>query len=225
MFHPVRLAPGIVIEQLAGDLLVFVPGGEVLRLSGAAADVLLEVQAGQKVDLSHPSVADLLQSGVVVAPGLSRRSFIKAGAIGAGAGVAVVALPTIAAAASPAEAETQLATFVILTATDWVEGTDTFKLGHGVGPPPPRRIDPDPFPTTGTTGTYTVRGLELAMIFDADGNSGLGTWDTVALPTGTNYTTLDTFLNDIDDENAPNAERGSLTWRFGGINFLANHFL
>lgn len=101
MAHLVTLASGVVLEQLAGEVLVVVPGNDVVRLSGAPADLVLDLQAGKHVDSSHPSVSNLAQLGIVTVSGLSRRSLLKAGAIGAGAGITVLSMPSVAAASSP----------------------------------------------------------------------------------------------------------------------------
>jgi len=95
------LTPGVIVERVGDDLMVIVPGStDVVQLSGPPADVLLDVQAGRKIDSTEPALRDLVDLGVVTAPGLSRRGLIKAGAIGAGAGIAVLAMPGVAAASS-----------------------------------------------------------------------------------------------------------------------------
>ena len=96
----VNLSSGIVVEELADEVLVFVPGNDAIRLSGEPAEVVLNLQAGKHVDSSNPSVSDLAQLGVVTVNGFSRRSLVKAGAIGLGAGVAVLAMPGVASASS-----------------------------------------------------------------------------------------------------------------------------
>lgn len=95
-----RVVPGVVVEELGGDLMVMVPGSpEVLTLSGESARVLRQVQAGEAV-ASHDAVSELIDRGVLQATKLSRRGLIKAGAVGAGAGIAVMAMPGVAAASS-----------------------------------------------------------------------------------------------------------------------------
>ena len=223
MKKTLTLAPGAVIEPVGNDVMVMMPGNtDILRISGPAADTLRTIVAGQPVDPSTPTVLELADQGIIQTSWMSRRGLIRAGAIGAGAGIAVLAMPTAAAAASPAEVETRLATFNIPTTEQLTEG-DPFNLSHQ-GPPPPRTIVPDPFPTTGTTGTYSVRGLVLAMVFDADGNDGAGMWSTVPAA-GNDRDTLNTFIADKEAGNVPFADRGTLTWTFEGINFVANHFL
>jgi len=101
--------PGVIVERVGDDLLVIVPGNsEVVALSGLPAQVLLDVKVGQRVDSTDPALRDLIDLGIVSAPGFSRRGLLKAGAIGAAAGVAVLAMPGVAAAAS---ASCQSATF------------------------------------------------------------------------------------------------------------------
>ena len=119
MAHLVTLASGVVLEQLAGEVLVVVPGNDVVRLSGAPADLVLDLQAGKQVDSSHPSVSDLAQLGVVTVSGLSRRSLLKAGAIGAGAGITVLSMPNVAAASSPSTSTSSPSTST--SSINWIE--------------------------------------------------------------------------------------------------------
>jgi hypothetical protein len=103
MLRKLSLNPGVVIEPVGQELLVVVPGNQdVLRLSGAPAEALLDIQAGRTLDSHNPVVSDLVELGFVSTPDVSRRGLIKAGAIGAGAGIAVLAMPSVAAAASVA---------------------------------------------------------------------------------------------------------------------------
>jgi hypothetical protein len=95
------LTTGVVVERVGDDLMVVIPGNnDVVTLSGRPAAVLLDVKAGKKVDTADPALRDLVDCGILSAPGLSRRGLIKAGAIGAGAGIAVLAMPGVVAAAS-----------------------------------------------------------------------------------------------------------------------------
>jgi hypothetical protein len=99
-----RVVPGVVVEELGGNLMVMVPGlSGVLTLSGESARVLRQVQAGEAV-VSHDAVSELIDRGVLQEKAMSRRGLIKAGAVGAGAGIAVMAMPGVAAAASVASA-------------------------------------------------------------------------------------------------------------------------
>jgi hypothetical protein len=102
MTKMVSLAAGVVVERVGDDLMVIVPGHtDVVKLSGASAAVLLDVQAGTPVSSNDTVVEELVDLGIVSAPGLSRRGLIKVGAIGAGAaGIAVLAMPGVAAASS-----------------------------------------------------------------------------------------------------------------------------
>jgi len=101
MFEKYSIPPGVLIERVGDDVLVVVPGAnDLVKLSGAAADVLLSVQEGRTVPGSERALADLEQLGVLISSGVSRRGLIKAGAIAAGAGIAVLAMPTAAMAAS-----------------------------------------------------------------------------------------------------------------------------
>ena len=96
------IAPGVMIESIAEDLLVMVPGREqVLRLSGEAAELVRTVQAGGQVDLSSDSAVELVELGVVGGvTALSRRGLLRAGAVGTGIGMAALAMPSVAAAVS-----------------------------------------------------------------------------------------------------------------------------
>ena len=95
------LTAGVIVERVGDDLMVVVPGNsDVVSLSGRPAEMLLDVKAGRKVDSSDPVFRDLIDLGVISAPGLSRRGLIRAGAVGAGAGIAVLAMPGVAAASS-----------------------------------------------------------------------------------------------------------------------------
>jgi hypothetical protein len=101
MLRSVSLAAGVVVERVGGGLMVIVPGdSNVVSLTGRPAEVLSNVEASRKADLADPAVRDLVELGIVTAPGLSRRGLIKAGAISAGAGIAVLAVPGAAAASS-----------------------------------------------------------------------------------------------------------------------------
>ena len=94
---------GVVFEQVGGELMVVVPGRtDVVKLTGEAAEVFLDVQAGRTSPASAQLTSDLEALGIIEASGMSRRGLIKAGAIGAGAGIAVMAMPGVAAAASGA---------------------------------------------------------------------------------------------------------------------------
>ena len=92
---------GVVSERVGGELMVVVPGRtEVVTLTGDAADVFLDVQAGKTPHASEKLMNDLEGLGLVQITGVSRRGLIKASAIGASAGIAVMAMPGVAAAAS-----------------------------------------------------------------------------------------------------------------------------
>jgi hypothetical protein len=101
MSTDVSLVAGLVVERVGDDLMVIVPGNsDVVSLSGRPAEVLSDVEAGRQVDSTNPALLDLVDLGIVSAPGLSRRGLIKAGAVGVGVGVASLALPTAAFASS-----------------------------------------------------------------------------------------------------------------------------
>ena len=95
------LPPGVIVERVGDDLMVVLPGNsDVVSLSGRPAEILLDVKTGRRVDCSDPVLRELVDLGVISAPGLSRRGLIRAGAVGAGAGIAVLAMPGVAAASS-----------------------------------------------------------------------------------------------------------------------------
>jgi hypothetical protein len=95
------LTPGVLIERVGDDLMVIVPGkDDFVRLSGHVAGVLLDIQAGRRVTRDDLALLHLIELGVVVAPGISRRGLIRAGSVGVATGVAVMALPAVAAASS-----------------------------------------------------------------------------------------------------------------------------
>jgi hypothetical protein len=95
---------GVVCERVGDELMIVVPGRtEVVKLTGEAADVFLDVQAGKTPHVSVTLTSELEALGIIEAAGMSRRGLIKAGAIGAGAGIAVLAMPSVAAANSSEE--------------------------------------------------------------------------------------------------------------------------
>ena len=101
----VKLAAHVIVEWVGADLLLCSPkSGRVSRITGAHPEVTESLASGGSVPVtSHPDLLSLVQEGTLVQyQGLSRRSLVKAGAIGAGAGIAVLAMPTVAAASSVA---------------------------------------------------------------------------------------------------------------------------
>jgi hypothetical protein len=111
-YSQVTISSGVISERVGNELLVIVPGRtDTVRLTGHAADLFLDIQAGTKVDTADLVVADLVDLGITQASGMSRRGLIKAGAIGAGAGIAVLAMPGVAAAASTAVIRYELGNF------------------------------------------------------------------------------------------------------------------
>lgn len=97
----ITVPTGVVAERVGHELMVLVPGrAEVVKLTGEAAEVFLDIQAGRAVQASDDIVSGLEAQGVIEIPGVSRRGLIKVGAIGTGVGIAVLAMPSVAAAAS-----------------------------------------------------------------------------------------------------------------------------
>ena len=124
------LTAGVIVERVGDDLMVVVPGNsDVVSLSGRPAEMLLDVKTGRKVDSSDPALRDLVDLGVISAPGLSRRGLIRVGAVGAGAGIAVLAMPGVAAASSTSGGgNTSSATAVLLLTSNLWNGS-----GHDLG--------------------------------------------------------------------------------------------
>jgi hypothetical protein len=99
--NKLAIASGVIIERVGDDLVVFVPGSaETVKLTEPAADAVVAIQAGQRVDTDTAIVSDLVDLGIIEASGISRRGLITAGALGAGTAIAVLSLPTAAAASS-----------------------------------------------------------------------------------------------------------------------------
>jgi hypothetical protein len=113
MASQITVCDGLVVEQIGDELLVVVPGqSDVVRLTGEVAEVFQAIRSGHSVSGHGQIVTTLADLGLVVVPsGLSRRSLVKAGAVGAGVGIAVLAMPTVAAASS--------ASVVTLTGGTW----------------------------------------------------------------------------------------------------------
>jgi hypothetical protein len=130
MASQVTVCDGLVVEQVGDELLVVVPGqSDVVRLTGEVAEVFQAIRSGHSVTGHGQIVTTLADLGLVVVPsGLSRRSLVKAGAVGAGVGIAVLAMPTVAAASS--------ASVVTLTGGTWSWGL----FGDPEGEPPERGV-------------------------------------------------------------------------------------
>ena len=101
MSADIRLVPGVFVERVGDDVVVLVPGrDESLRFSGDHANTVDAISRGDTRGVDAEIFDQLVQFGVVIAPGLSRRGLVRAGAIGAGAGIALLSLPGVAAASS-----------------------------------------------------------------------------------------------------------------------------
>ena len=106
----VQVVSGVSHEVVADQVIVYVPGvghespRTAVQLSGDTADVFLRVVSGDEgVTVETEHVSELVAVGVLVSEGsnvLSRRSALKAGAVGVGVGITVLALPQAAAASS-----------------------------------------------------------------------------------------------------------------------------
>lgn len=98
----VRFVDGVVVDVVGEDYVVLTPGGEVVRLSGAAAASVRRMLE----DASSLTSADrelLVSTGLVepFAGGVSRRGVVLGAAAVAGGGVVALSLPVAAAASSP----------------------------------------------------------------------------------------------------------------------------
>ena len=97
----ISLAKGLLIERIGGALLVVVPGkSEVIRLDGEAAELVVALSESRALEADETLLSELRELGIVGAAGLSRRSLVKAGAVGIGAGIAVLSMPSVAVASS-----------------------------------------------------------------------------------------------------------------------------
>jgi hypothetical protein len=228
----VSLAQGVVVEDIAGDVLVMVPGSaDVMRLTGGAADVVRTVLSGDVV-VPNDTVSELIDRGVLTSRGgVSRRSVVTAGAVGAGAGIAVLSMPGVAAASSgpsgggSGDASTRIAVsgfYAWEIADEGPAGDDWHWYLFFVAPKGSvdKTQDPFDFPDVGTPSSLTFSGGNISSEtagmfahkgtdFDGEGasDSVLWVWDP-DLPVAT---------NDPDDkanETALLAERDGINDRF-----------
>lgn len=129
-----RLVQGVLVERVGDDVVVLIPGrDEFLRFSGDHANTLKAILRGNTGGVDAEVVDQLVRFGVVIAPGVSRRGLIRAGAIGAGAGVAIMAIPSVAAASSirtPSIQWTELRGWFF----DYGNGSWGFEVGEGYVP-------------------------------------------------------------------------------------------
>lgn len=195
----VLLVTGVVIERVGDGLMVIVPGkSDVVSLSGRAAEVLADVEAGRKVDSTDSALRDLVDLGIVSAPGLSRRGLFV-GAIGAGAGIAVLALPSPAMAASASVQEIAIGDVF----PGIVAETNVISI----------QIISSEFPdslSAGVAGVYTTRqGRNFAMASNAFRSF---------LVTGTPTT-------DDDHDELSDLRGGTLTFEFGGVRYTGTHVI
>jgi hypothetical protein len=105
MNSPLRVAPGVVVEQVGKDLLVVAPGSsDVVKLDGSAADVFRAIEAGRPITGATDIIENLQSAGIIETPAaVSRRSLIRVGTLGVGAGFAVLSMPGVAMASSRPE--------------------------------------------------------------------------------------------------------------------------
>jgi hypothetical protein len=159
---------GVVCERVGDELMIVVPGhAEVVKLTGEAADVFLDVQAGKTPHPSATLISELEALGIIETGGMSRRGLIKAGAIGAGAGIAVLAMPGVAAASSGlVDPDSGLRVVEMgefgLTSGDPIGGQPTYRRvnlgGWFLLDPPISLVIPD-----GSIGTFRFLGQETVL--------------------------------------------------------------
>ena len=201
------VTPGVIIEDLGSESVVFVPGAsEVLTLSGVAATVVRRIRNGESAGNGGAVVSDLVARGVIQPAGdISRRSVVRAGVIGAGAGIAALAMPSVAAASSTGDGG---------SSGGGATGVFYFIASHGSGAggfyfePQPNSalVEINDFRTTnGVAVTLTLdtgqttspfNGVEfiLSPATSGDfGNSVVGTWEL-----GPGETRTQTFLRQPD---------------------------
>lgn len=193
----VSLVAGVVIGRVDDDLMVIVPGdSDVVSLSGRPAQVLADVEAGRKVDSTDSALRDLVDLGIVSAPGLSRRGLFV-GAIGAGAGIAVLALPSPAMAASASVQEIRIDNLFagITTVTNVI----SIQI-----------LSPE-FPdglSAGVAGVYTtLQGRDFAMA-----HNGINSFMVTGTPT-----------TDDDHDELSDLVGGTLRFEFGGVSYIGTH--
>lgn len=156
----VTLAPGVVLEELGREVMVLVPGSsKALTLSGDAAEIVRSVEFGESVQ-SNRVVQELLNLGVLEDSGVSRRTLVRASAIGAGAAIAVMVMPAVSYADSaPSESPLTLGEIV----QSGVPIVVSFQApgGQSAGV------------TNGTAGTFTNKiGQAVTMTWDGSIWSG-----------------------------------------------------
>ena len=103
MHGSISLRDGLISESLNGEMVVLdSAAGVVHRLSGPALDVVALVAEGESdVPAEYSDTVDhLLELGIVVARGMSRRTVLRAGTAAAAVGIVTLVLPSAAAASS-----------------------------------------------------------------------------------------------------------------------------
>jgi hypothetical protein len=160
------IVPGVVIEYIDREAMVLLPGStSVMRLNAEQARTLRAIESDRSSTVSVQTAQSLIQAGIVAThPSMSRRSLIKAGAIGAGAGIAVMAMPSVAAASSGPSGDF---TFIVSRDNGTTVGEVKF-LNQGSAPPPADMTD----------GTLTGGGVSQTFRwFDVD-----VAWIAVGIP-------------------------------------------
>ena len=193
----VQVVSGVSHEVVADQVIVYVPGvghespRTAVQLSGDTADVFLRVVSGDEgVTVETEHVSELVAVGVLVSEGsnvFSRRSALKAGAVGVGAGITVLALPQAAAASSvPIELQgtwffdEDLMIFIASEGDEEVTGDPgPLTVDRITGPIPflviklerliwEREFDPFPDVSGELIGTFTSGGKHYRVTFEQD---------------------------------------------------------
>jgi hypothetical protein len=216
------VAKDIVVENLGDDLLVMVPGHpDVVRLTGAAADTVRAVKAGEPVDAESEIVVELSERGIVRSSHpITRRGLVKAGAIGAGAGIAVLSMPSVAAAASGGLSLTggglEWNTLQVNTAGTLEDGTNLetgsyvqFQINDRSFT---RQRKPGPLTITGPASFLATFASQPAQLLEFVANSGDGDYVFWVHVASRNASETYNFEFPNEPLNPPAPITGEFTW-------------
>lgn len=133
----VKLAQGIIAERAGASLLLYTSSSkETRRVDGLDGDVIDALASGKSASApTSPALLSLVGEGILVEDhGVSRRSVVKAAAMGSAASVAVLSMPH-AAAASSAPTGGTLYGLLTFSGQTWGDYTGLIDLGdHTVTP-------------------------------------------------------------------------------------------
>lgn len=152
-----------LIDRRVGDEYIVIDGETAHQLTGPAA--LAWAAAGTTADIDPAAVAALVSLGLLVEPGIDRRTMLRrTGRVAGGIGIASIVLPMAAAAAST---PTSTATLVIRGGPEERDGCGTVVTGIGLLPGSTVTFYTTPFgatqpiitqDTVGNDGTYSHLG-------------------------------------------------------------------